>query len=61
MNAAGLLEKRISENAIVGSYDHSPPAEQMRAVDLTMQLYFDSGDWLRVRNDGSPRLWSNGR
>ena len=37
-----------------GPLDHLDPEEQVRAIDLAMQHYFESKDWVRTRNKEFP-------
>ena len=32
-----------------GSWDHAPPVDQMKAIDMAMRWYFESEDWLDER------------
>ena len=34
----------------IGTYDSANPVEVMKAVDLAMRQYFDTHDWLVMRN-----------
>ena len=37
-----------------GPLDNLEPEERVRAIDLAMQHYFESEDWVRARNKKSP-------
>lgn len=37
-----------------GPLDHLEPEERVRAIDLAMQNYFESKDWVRTRNKEFP-------
>ena len=56
MNIAGIWERDTHKKDDLGSLDHSEPVVQMCAVDLVLQKYFESEDWLNVRNKEFPGL-----
>ncbi len=56
MNKSGLLERDEVKNEHHGSYDHAVAIEQMRAIDLAMQRYFESRNWIVARNKELPGL-----
>ena len=33
----------------IGSYDACPAAEQVRAIDQALRIYFAADDWLRAK------------
>ncbi len=56
MNKLGLLERNELKKEYHGSLDQAGAIEQMRAIDLAMQRYFESRDWISARNKELPRL-----
>jgi hypothetical protein len=36
--------------------DGAAPADQMRAVDRALRMYFAAEDWLKERDDRNPSL-----
>ena len=56
MNKAGLLEREELKLECHGSLDHAGAIEQMRAIDLAMQRYFESRNWIVARNKELPGL-----
>lgn len=49
MKMSSVLANKTETKNVIGSMDHREPAEQMRAIDLAMQIYFGSKNWLAVR------------
>lgn len=56
MNKLGLLERNELKKECHGSLDHAGAIEQMRAIDLAMQRYFESRNWIAARNKVLPGL-----
>ena len=56
MNKLGLLERDELKKECYGSFDGGGAIEQMRAIDLAMQRYFESRNWIVARNKELPRL-----
>ena len=56
MNKSGLLERDELKKECYGSLDHAGAIEQMRAIDLAMQRYFESRNWIVARNKELPGL-----
>lgn len=48
----------VKQASLAGSFDHFPPALQLRAVDITLSHYFGKADWLKARNQLMPGLRS---
>ncbi len=44
-----LIALPIRPEGTWGSLDHAAPLEQMKAINILMQLYFGAEDWLIVR------------
>ncbi len=56
MNKLGLSERDELRKECYGSLDHAGAIEQMRAIDLAMQRYFESRNWIAARNKELPGL-----
>ncbi len=50
MSKLGLLERDELKKECHGSLDHASAIEQMRAIDLALQRYFESRNWIVARN-----------
>ena len=61
MDEAGILVRGLLRTQRLSSLDHAEPVDQMCAVDLAMQQYFGSVDWLKVRNKEFPGLQRRNR
>jgi hypothetical protein len=58
MNKPSILDQRQTVSEIIGSYDHAAPQEQMKAIHLALQQYFEVEDWLAARGRRFPGLFS---
>lgn len=56
LNYTVLSDTKTSTDRIVGSFDHSEPTQQMHLIDTALVLYFESQNWLKVRNTAFPGL-----
>jgi hypothetical protein len=57
MNYTLIADQRQVVPEIIGSLDHAVPQEQMKAIHLALQQYFEAEDWLAERSRRFPGLF----
>ena len=57
MNYTLIADQRQVVPEIIGSLDHTVPQEQMKAIHLALQQYFEAEDWLVKRSRRFPGLF----
>jgi hypothetical protein len=56
MNYPLIADQRQVVPKIIGSLDHAVPQDQMKAIHIALQQYFEAEDWLAERSRRFPGL-----